>query len=137
MSTLVFFSGYLFLTLLMIMVWAATIPSWKWFFVTVLNVDDPAANVRLALLLFPFYTFFMMGQLLTSVLYATGRTNYIALKSIVGNIVMAACFSLTQFGILPVNLNTISIIFGSGLILGFMSSSMIYGFLIRKSNKIL
>ena len=38
------------------------------------------------LLLLPFYIAFMFGHLLTSVLYALGNTNLIALKSVLGTL---------------------------------------------------
>ena len=52
------------------------------------------------LLLLPFYIAFMFGHLLTSVLYALGKTNLVALKSVIGNIVIGSIFALTVTDIL-------------------------------------
>ena len=48
-------------------------------FTTFLNIADPRENVRLSLILFPFYVTFMLGELMTSVMYSLGLTHYIAL----------------------------------------------------------
>ena len=35
----------------------------------------------------------MLGDLMTSVMYSLGLTHYIALKSVIGNLVIGSCFS--------------------------------------------
>ena len=40
----------------------------------ILNVPEPEKNVELAMILFPFYSAFMAGDLLTSVMYGLGLT---------------------------------------------------------------
>ena len=129
--------GYVVLTVLVISGWAITIPGWSWMFSTLLNVSDPAENVHLTLILFPFYVTFMFGELMTSVMYSLGLTHYIALKSILGNIVIGTCFSLTLTDILPLSLLSVSLMFGSGLTLGFITSSLLYLRILRKNDFLL
>ena len=126
--------GYAIITLLIALLWAITIPAWNPFFTRVLNAETPEENVNLALLLFPFYIFFMFGSLITSVLYALGRTNLIAFKSIIGNIVIGILFSLTLLDVIPVNLNSVSIIFGIGLFLGFITGIALYVYISKQIN---
>jgi len=129
--------GYIIITFFIALFWAITIPVWSPFFCYVLNVESPEKNVDLALLLFPFYIFFMFGSLITSVLYALGKTNLIALKSIVGNIIIGILFSLTLLDVIQVNLTSVSLIFGIGLFLGFLTSVALYIYVSKKINYIM
>ena len=126
--------GYLVLTILIISGWVITIPAWSWMFTTFLNIADPRENVRLSLILFPFYVTFMLGDLLTSVMYSLGLTHYIALKSVIGNLVIGSCFSLSLASILPLSLLSVSLVFGAGLALGCLTASLLYLKIIRKND---
>ena len=125
-------SGYLVVTLIIVILWALTIPGWDIFYRLVFRVQDSQENVRLTLILFPFYIFFMLGHLLTSVLYGLGYTNYIALKSVLGNILIAATWSLILTSILPLTLLSVSLLFGGGLLLGFITSTVLAFMAIKK-----
>ena len=118
-------SGYFVVTLIILVLWALTIPGWSMFYRLVFRVEDPQENVRLTLILLPFYGFFMLGHLLTSVLYGLGYTNYIALKSVAGNILISATWSLTLTNILPLSLLSVCLLFGGGLLLGFITSAVL------------
>ena len=119
-------------TLIIVILWALTIPGWDIFYRLVFRVQDSQENVRLTLILFPFYIFFMLGHLLTSVLYGLGYTNYIALKSVLGNILIAATWSLILTNILPLTLLSVSLLFGGGLLLGFITSTVLAFMAIKK-----
>ena len=127
-------SGYFVLTLIIAILWVLTIPGWNMFFRLVFRVEEPQENVRLALILLPFYVFFMLGHLLTSVLYGLGYTNYIALKSVVGNILISATWSLTLANILPLTLLSVCLMFGGGLLLGFITSAVLAVIAVKKVN---
>ena len=127
-------SGYFVLTLIIAILWVLTIPGWNMFFRLVFRVEEPQENVRLALILLPFYVFFMLGHLLTSVLYGLGYTNYIALKSVLGNILISATWALTLVNILPVTLLSVSLLFGGGLLLGFLTSAVLAFIAVKKAN---
>lgn len=127
-------SGYFVLTLIILILWVLTIPGWNMFFRLVFRVEDPQENVRLTLILLPFYVFFMLGHLLTSVLYGLGYTNYIALKSVVGNILISATWSLTLANILPLTLLSVCLMFGGGLLLGFITSAVLAFIAVKKVN---
>ena len=118
-------SGYFVVTLIILVLWALTIPGWSMFYRLVFRVEDPQENVRLTLILLPFYGFFMLGHLLTSVLYGLGYTNYIALKSVAGNILISATWSLALINILPLSLLSVCLLFGGGLLLGFITSAVL------------
>ena len=127
-------SGYFVVTLIILILWALTIPGWDIFYRLVFRVQDPEENVRLTLILFPFYVSFMLGHLLTSVLYGLGYTNYIALKSVLGNILISATWALTLVNILPVTLLSVSLLFGGGLLLGFLTSAVLAFIAVKKAN---
>ena len=130
-------SGYFVVTLIIVLLWAVTVPGWNWFFRKVFRVEDAEQNVTLTLILFPFYVSFMFGHLLTSVLYGLGYTNYIALKSLVGNILISATWSLTILNIIPVSLLSVSLMFGGGLFLGLLTSSVLFYIAVRKMNYVI
>ena len=126
--------GYFVMTLMILLLWAVTIPAWDIFYREVFRVEEPQENVNLTLILFPFYAFFMFGHLMTSVLYALGKTNYIALKSLLGNILISATWSLTLADILPVTLLSVSLLFGGGLLLGFLTSAVLAFIAVKKAS---
>ena len=127
-------SGYFVVTLIILILWALTIPGWDIFYRLVFRVQDPQENVGLTLILFPFYVSFMLGHLLTSVLYGLGYTNYIALKSVLGNILISATWALTLVNILPVTLISVSLLFGGGLLLGFLTSTVVAFIAVKKAD---
>ena len=127
-------SGYFVVTLIILVLWALTIPGWSMFYRLVFRVEDPQENVRLTLILLPFYGFFMLGHLLTSVLYGLGYTNYIALKSVAGNILISATWSLNLINILPLSLLSVCLLFGGGLLLGFITSAVLGIRAVKRSN---
>ena len=73
-------SGYVVVTSIIILCWAVSMPGWSWMFTTILNVSEPVTHVQLAMILFPFYILFMMGELLTSVMYSLGLTQVCSKK---------------------------------------------------------
>ena len=127
-------SGYFVMTLMILLLWTVTIPAWDMFYREVFRVEEPQENVNLTLVLFPFYVFFMFGHLLTSVLYGLGYTNYIALKSVAGNILISATWSLTLINILPLSLLSVCLLFGGGLLLGFITSAVLGIRAVKRSN---
>ena len=74
----------------------------------------------------------MFGQLFTSVLYSLGKTNYIAIKTVIGNIILVAGFSLTLYDVIPISIYSVSIIFGIGLFIGSVTSTFFYFYAARK-----
>ena len=69
-----------------------TLPEWHSDVADVFQV--PKDNSSLLFLLLRFFIAFMFDQLLTSVLYALGRTDLIALKSLIDNIAISNCCDL-------------------------------------------
>ena len=55
--------GYIVITLVIILCWAVSMPTWSSMFTTFLNVSQPERHVELAMILFPFYVTFMFGNL--------------------------------------------------------------------------
>ena len=123
---------YLLITLAISIAWLLSIPAWFSIYDLVFSVQTPSDNVRLTLILLPFYITFMFGHLLTSVLYALGKTKLIALKSFVGNIAIGSFFALTLTDVLPVSLTSVSLIFGFGLSLGSVTALGMYCLVLRK-----
>ena len=127
-----FLGPFVLLTIAIALLWLASVPGWRFVFSSVLQAPKPEDNISLLLLLLPFYVVFMFGHLFTSVLYALGKTNLIALKSVIGNIAIGSFFALTVTDVLPFNLTNISLIFGSGLLLGSINAFLLYWLVAKK-----
>ena len=125
---------FLLLTVAIAVLWLVSIPGWRFVLVSVLQVAKPEDNMHLLLLLLPFYIAFMFGHLFTSVLYALGKTNLIALKSVIGNIAIGSFFVLTATKVLPLTLTSVSLIFGSGLLLGTITALALYALVVKNLN---
>ena len=125
---------FLLLTVAIAVLWLVSIPGWRFVLVSVLQVAKPEDNMHLILLLLPFYMAFMFGHLFTSVLYALGKTNLIALKSVIGNIAIGSFFVLTATKVLPLTLTSVSLIFGSGLLLGTITALALYALVVKNLN---
>ena len=52
----------------------------------------------------------------------------------IGNIAIGGFFALTATDILPLNLTSVSLIFGSGLLLGTLTAFVLYLFVIKSFN---
>ena len=62
---------------------------------------------------------------------------YIALKTLAGNTIIGACFSLTLLDVIPLTLLSVSLLFGVSLLLGCIMASILYYFILRKKDFIL
>ena len=69
-------------------------------------------------------------------MYGLGLTDYIALNSLISLLVMGGCLPLSLLDLLPLSLLSVSLMFGSGLLLGCLIASAMY-FRIVKERKFL
>ena len=119
------------------MAWAATYPGWKWFISNVLRSEDDRADLVHGLVcqLVPCYAIFTFASLFSGVLYALGRTDLLAAKTFVGNCIIVALFMLFTHGILFDNdVFGVAAIFGSGLVIGTVTSAAMLAFALRNNS---
>ena len=116
--------GYFGIATAIILLWIVTIPFWSLFFEKVLNVPEPEAILDLVLILLPFYILYVYNTLADSVFYGKGRTELLALQSIITNVaVYGTAFALFQLEIFEPTLTGIALLFGTGI---FVDSIVTY-----------
>lgn len=111
--------AYLLISLLLFVVWLATLPGWKVFFQVVLNVEKPEMALEIANWLLPFYFVYMFAGLLDSIFYGLGLTNQLAWISVCTNLgVYGSAFLLYRLGVFSLSIHGVMCLFGSGIVVG-------------------
>ena len=119
-------------------VWVATIPGWGTFAGAVLNAPNPEKIVALVLLLLPFYALFCFNTLMDSVFYGRGKTELLALQSLITNVtVYGVAFVLFQAEIFTPMLNSIALLFGAGIVVDSVITFVMYRNLLAKTGGML
>lgn len=124
--------GYILITMGIALVWLVSIPSWPYLYQSVFNSEDFQLNNKLTLILLPFYILFLFNELMASILYGLGRTDLLAIQSLIGNVVLGTFSVLVICGLLPLEILTITLIFGGGLAFGCFLKGLIYAWLLRR-----
>ena len=130
---------YMFFAALTLMIWAATYPGWTWFVVNVLNSNSDKSDMVMDLLrhLVPCYAVFVFGLILNGVFYGLGRTEFLAIKAIIGNVVIVALFTMFNNGILfSNNVFGVAAIFGTSLVMGAVTTLIMYMYLTRSQQQL-
>ena len=114
-------------------VWCVTIPGWKGFFDVVLNIEKINEVFRLATILAPFYMLYMLNTLMDSVFYGKGKTEMLAIQSIITNIVVyGIAFVLFKTDVFEPSLTKIAILFGAGITMDSFITFGLYYIFLRK-----
>jgi len=120
------------------LLWMASVPGWGWFAGAVLNAPDPAKIVTLVLLLSPFYALFCFNTLMDGVFYGCGRTELLALQSVITNVtVYGVAFVLYLTGIFMPTLTSIALLFGAGIVVDSVITFVMYRNLLAKTGGML
>ena len=123
---------YLIFTMMTLLIWLSTAPAWPWFLESILNADKPDLVLDLIQQLVPCYACFTFSLLLTGVMYALGRTGYLAVKSLIENALIMTLFLFFSNGILfEDNVFTVAAIFGTGLVFGTATSVGFFALIVR------
>ena len=123
---------HLSLNIVCLIIWGLTYPGWNYFIKIVLQADQTDLVQNLIEHLVPFYTFFTFVPILEGVFYGLGKTNLLALKSLIGNCIIGTLFTLFNLGILfQNNVFSIATIFGIGLISGFILTCLLFIIILR------
>ena len=122
----------------MCILWIVTIPVWDTFVSDILNASDYVKIVDLVLILLPFYILFSYNTLMDSVFYGKGRTELLAIQSIITNMsVYGSAFVLFRMDVFSPTLTTIALLFGTGIAVDSIVTFSMYRNLIRESNGML
>ena len=122
----------------MCILWIVTIPVWDTFVSDILNASDYVKIVDLVLILLPFYILFSYNTLMDSVFYGKGRTELLAIQSIITNVsVYGSAFVLFRMDVFSPTLTTIALLFGTGIAVDSIVTFSMYRNLIKESNGML
>lgn len=130
--------AYFGIATVMCILWIVTIPFWGTFVSEVLNASDYEKIVGLVLILLPFYILFSYNTLMDSVFYGKGRTELLAIQSIVTNVsVYGTAFILFKMDVFSPTLTTIALLFGTGIAVDSIVTFSMYRKLLQESNGLL
>ena len=130
--------AYFGIATVMCILWIVTIPFWGTFVSEVLNASDYEKIVGLVLILLPFYILFSYNTLMDSVFYGKGRTELLAIQSIVTNVsVYGTAFVLFKMDVFSPTLTTIALLFGTGIAVDSIVTFSMYRKLLQESNGML
>ena len=115
--------NYYFITLIVILLWFALIPTYKWFFNSVEGIENYNRIFEIVLLNLGFYVAYAFSQIPDAIFVGIGKTKYIAINSLICNIgYYGIWFILYISSTITMNMNMIIIMFGCGNIVHWIVS---------------
>ena len=125
--------GYFGITVIISVLWFASIPIWKPFMTHVLGFTDVDKLFGLVMLLVGFYVLYAIQNVFDSTFYGLGKTNYMLFESVVTNTVYyGIAFILYATNVWVPTLTGIALLFGIGNAFDSIVSLVAYVFLIKK-----
>lgn len=108
--------GYFYLTGVIVLVWILSIPVWKPFIQYVMNIESYETVYQIVLLSLVFYIAFAFNNVVDSVFYGVGKTQYMLFQSIVVNTLFyGTAFVLYLNGVFEPTLIKIALMFAIGM----------------------
>ena len=77
--------GYFILTGFIVLLWIISIPLWQSFMHDVMNIQDDTKVFNIVLISLGFYILFAFNNVIDSIFYGIGKTNYMLFQSIIVN----------------------------------------------------
>jgi Na+-driven multidrug efflux pump len=112
------FIGYIWLTLVITIVWALTIPGWTWFIASIMGSPEADMVASLALLMLGFYVVFAFNHILDSYFYGVGRTDLMLYQSLFVSICYyGSAFIFYRVGLFDPDLRQVALLFGGGILI--------------------
>ncbi len=125
--------GYFLVTLIIILLWIISIPSWKPFIENVMNIADYEKVFYIAVISLGFYILFALNNVVDSIFYGIGKTNYMLFQSLVINTFFyGTLFVLYQMGIYKPTLNLIALMFAAGIGFDALLTFGIYRWMLKR-----
>ncbi len=123
---------YYGLTLVFILIWAITIPAYKPFIHTIMNVDDASSVYKIIMLLFAFYICYALSSPLDAWFIAEGRIGIFLLQTIIVNLIFYPIYYICyKTGAWIPSLESIALMFGFGLLVDFIVDVILYWIVIK------
>ncbi len=124
---------YLLLTFIFIIIWFCTIPAYKPFMKSVMNVNDPTDVLKIIKILLGFYVCFAFSQVLDSWFIVEGKIGTFLFQTLIVNLTVYPIYYICyKTGTWVPTLESISIMFGVGLLVDFIVDVILYFMIINK-----
>lgn len=128
-------SNYYSITLIVLGIWIVTIPIWKIYFKYFNKLENYLDVYMITLKLFPFYIAYALSSIPDNIFIGIGKIKYNVINSIIINFIYYGIFyCLYKCNIIVMNMNTIIIMFGFGMVF-HMIISFIEDMCLKKSIK--
>ena len=125
--------GYFILVTFIVVVWLVSIPGWKLFLQYVMNVSEYEKVYGIVILQLVFYITFAYNSIMDSTFYGVGKTNYMLYQSLIIDVLYyGIAFILYITKAFTPTLTTISLMFGIGMVLDFIPTTILYRKLLRE-----
>lgn len=125
--------GYFGITFIIVLVWIISIPLWEPFIRNVMNIKNSWDVYRIAIISIAFYITFAFNNVIDSIFYGIGKTNYMLFQSVVVNTVFyGTLFVLYIKGIYKPNLNLIALMFAAGIAFDSILTYFMFIWMLKK-----
>lgn len=119
--------GYFTVTTIIMSTWIVTLPLWKPFLHYIMNVPEYDKAFSLVFLQLIFYVIFAYNNIMDSTFYGVGKTDYMLWQSLIVNIIWyGGAFILFKAGLFEPSLNKIALLFGIGMAIDFIPTTVLY-----------
>jgi len=125
--------GYFIVVTIIVIAWLISIPIWKPFLQYVMNVSEYEKVYGIVTLQLVFYITFAYNSIMDSTFYGVGKTNYMLYQSLIIDVFYyGIAFILYITKSFTPTLTTISLMFGIGMVLDFIPTTILYRKLLRE-----
>lgn len=127
--------GYFGVTGIIVLLWFVTLPLWEPFMKNVMQISNYQDVFFIALISVGFYVLFAFNNVIDSIFYGLGRTDYMLFQSLVINTVFyGTAFILYQVGVFEPSLTLIALMFATGTALDSILTMGMYVWMLKKKN---
>lgn len=125
--------SYFSLTTIFIIIWVLTFPLWKPFMQYILKIDNYNDVFYVVLISVGFYILFAYNNVIDSIFYGLGKTNYMLFQSLIINTVFyGTMFILFQVKVFTPNLTLLALMFAGGTALDSILTMFMYRWMLKK-----
>lgn len=127
--------GYFGITTIIVILWFVTVPLWEPFLKNIMQISNYEDVFFIAIISVGFYVLFAYNNVIDSIFYGLGKTNYMLFQSLIINTLFyGAAFILYQTGVFVPSLTLIALMFATGTALDSILTMGMYVWMLRKKN---
>ncbi|MBU0996902.1 MAG: multidrug transporter [Firmicutes bacterium] len=125
--------GYFGITAIIVIIWFATVPLWKPFLRDVMQLSNYQDVFFIAIISVGFYVLFAFNNVIDSIFYGIGRTDYMLFQSLAINIIFyGTMFILYIIGVYQPTLTLIALMFAVGTALDSVLTYFMFAWMLKK-----